>query len=285
MNRIVLYLLISITIFADSFEFNHDNDIFITDEYYTSGVEFDYSKNVTSNKEEFYILGEKFYTPSSLLIEDPVLYDRPYAGWLYLTYGQTIKLEKSETRTGYTVGITGKNALGEFLQGTLHKIIGEEHPTGWNSQIESTIGIQYSYEMKNEKIMKNNDDNYISIIEHKGFEIGNIFTNFSYGNIFLIGNKTPFEESQKAVKYYFYYEPQLTFVLQDATLQGALFSEKSSVTKEINPFIIKNTIGAEVEYRDYIFNYAMNIQSTDVKSMSWKLSNHIYSRFSLKYLF
>lgn len=285
MKKLLVYFGLVFSIFADSFEFNHDNDIFITDEYYTSGVEFNYSKKISEADTFSYILGEKFYTPSSILLENPLLYDRPYAGWLYGTFEKSSKTHNSEISKGYTLGITGKNALGEFLQGTLHKIIGEEHPNGWSSQIESTIGIQYSYSIKKEKSGKNVNGNFISLIEHKGFELGNIFTNFSYGNIFLIGNKTPFEDTQKATRYYFYYEPQLTFVLQDATLQGALFSAKSSVTKEINPFIIKNTIGAELEYKNYIFNYAMNIQSTDVKSMAWKLGNHIFSRFSIKYIF
>lgn len=285
MKKVFLYFIIALSSFADTIEFFHENDLFITDEYYTSGLEFKYRKENKSEMNNFdnFYFGEKFYTPSNILMENPEDYDRPYAAWLYFGYEKEKIENHKELKQGFDLGITGKNALGGFLQSTLHGIIGEEYPKGWDSQIEQMTGIQYNYSLKTEDYSKESNGNYFSRQNHYNVEIGNVFTNFSYGKIFLIGNKTPFEDNQKVLKYYFYLEPQLEIVIYDATLKGSILNNHSPVTKEFNPILLKNSLGTVVQYKNLVLNYTMNFMSNDIKGTPWKLSNHIYSKFFIQY--
>ena len=287
MKKVFLYFIIALSSFADTIEFFHENDVFITDEYYTSGLEFKYKKENTSGLESSrnYYLGEKFYTPSNILIENPKDYDRPYAAWLYLGYEKEKKENKEEITEGFQLGITGKHALGGFLQSSLHSVIGEEYPRGWDTEIEEMLGLQYNYSLKREEYYRKNGENYLSRKTHYEVTLGNIFTNLSYGKLFLIGNKTPLDNNQKEFVYSFYYEPQVQLTLYDATLKGSLFNNDSLVTRDFNPILIKNSIGSEVEYKKVILNYSMHFYSTDIKDLPWKLSSHIYSKFFIKYKF
>lgn len=287
MKKLIFFILISFMTYSDSFDFFHDNDIFITDEYYTSGFEFKYRHESTKEKNNYYnfFLGQKFYTPSNITEIEVDKYDRPYAAWLYLGYEKEKVEERKEKIYGFQMGITGPNALGEFLQGTMHEIIGEEIPTGWKTQIEEIIGLQYYYSLKEEEFIKEENGNFISRQNHYGFEIGNIFINGKFGKIFFIGNRDPFEEGKEDLNYFFYFEPQIQLNLYDATLKGKIYDSESIVTKEFNNFVIKNIIGAQLSYRNLMFSYALNFNSTEIKEMPWQIVNHTYSKFYIRIKF
>ncbi len=284
MKRLILFILISFMTYSDSFDFFHDNDIFITDEYYTSGFEFKYRHDSTKEENNYYnfILGQKFYTPSNITEIETDKYDRPYAAWLYLGYEKEKIENRKEKIYGFQMGITGPNALGEFLQGTMHEIIGEEIPSGWKTQIEEIIGLQYYYSLKDEVFGKEENGNFISRQNHYVLELGNIFVNGKYGKIFLIGNKTPFEKSQRELNYYFYFEPQIQLTLYDATLKGRIYDAESIVTRDFYNYVINNIVGAQVEYKDLMFAYSLNFNSTEIKEMPWKVVNHTYSKFYIR---
>lgn len=284
MKKIYMFFILINAIFSDTFDFYHDNDIFITDEYYTSGFEFKYRHDSTNEENNYYnfFLGQKFYTPSNITEVEEEKYDRPYAAWLYLGYEKEKRENHKEKLYGFTMGITGPNALGELFQESMHEIIGEEIPGGWRSQIEEILGFQYYYSLIDEEYLKKEKDNIISRQNHFAFELGNVFTNVKYGKIFLIGNKTLFEKSQNKLSYYFYFEPMLQLTLYDATLKGAIYNSRSTLTKDFYVFSLKNTLGSEIEYKKINFGYSLNFTSTEIKEMQWKIANHVYSKFFIR---
>ena len=81
-----LIFVVVFEIFGENtFEFYHDNDLFITDEDYTSGVEFKYKQELDEGGNyNGFSFGQKFYTPSNITENEAKDYDRPYAAWLYL---------------------------------------------------------------------------------------------------------------------------------------------------------------------------------------------------------
>ena len=183
------------------------------------------------------------------------------------------------------MGLTGPNALGEIVQNGIHQIIGEESPDGWDEQIEEIWGIQYYNSLIREKYKKNENENIVSISEHIEYELGNVFTNAKYGGIFLIGNKSLYEDGDKEWNYYFYFEPQLQLTLYDATLKGDLYSKDSPITKDFNLFMLKNTLSASLTHKDVTVSYSLNFNSTEMNDMPWKLVNHIYNKLYFRYSF
>lgn len=284
----MLFLVLGFNLLSkDSFEFFHDNDLFITDEYYTSGVELKYRHMSTLDSSNYYnfFFGQKFYTPSDITGGNNMNYDRPYAAWLYFGYEkEKIRIDTIK-KYGLQLGLTGPNALGEIVQNGIHQIIGEESPDGWDEQIEEIWGIQYYNSLIREKYKKNENENIVSISEHIEYELGNVFTNAKYGGIFLIGNKSLYEDGDKEWNYYFYFEPQLQLTLYDATLKGDLYSKDSPITKDFNLFMLKNTLSASLTHKDVTVSYSLNFNSTEMNDMPWKLVNHIYNKLYFRYSF
>ena len=288
MKKIIVFIIMIITIFPkDSFEFYHDNDLFITDEYYTSGVEMKYRHMSTLDNSNYYnfFFGQKFYTPSDITGSNKQDYDRPYAAWLYFGYEKEKLQVNSIKKYGIQLGITGPNALGEIVQNGIHQIIGEENADGWQEQIEEIWGVQYYNSLIKEDYKKKSDEGVVSLSEHIEYELGNVFTNVKYGKIFLIGNKSLYESENKKWNYYFYFEPQLQLTLYDATLKGSLYSSNSPVVKDFNIIMLKNEVGASLSHKDIIVNYSLNFNSTEINDMPWKFVNHMYNRLDFVYEF
>ena len=283
---IVFFLLLTFNSFgSDSFEFYHDNDLFITDEYYTSGIELKYRHMSTLDNENYYnfFFGQKFYTPSDITGGSEEKYNRPYAAWLYFGYEKEKIKINSIKKYGFQLGLTGPNALGEIVQNGIHQIIGEENADGWDEQIEEIWGIQYYNSSIKEQYNKKEDKAIVSLSNHLEYELGNVFTNIKYGKIFLMGNSSLYEEGENEWNYYFYYEPQLQLTVYDATLKGSLYSESSPITKDFNVVMLKNIIGASVTHKNITVNYSLNFNSTEIDDMPWKFVNHIYNRLYFKY--
>ena len=288
MKKIIIFIVLVVTVFSDdSFEFYHDNDLFITDEYYTSGVELKYRHMSTLDSSNYYnfFFGQKFYTPSDITGGNEQDYDRPYAAWLYFGYEkEKIKID-SIKKYGIQLGLTGPNALGEIVQNGIHQIIGEENADGWDEQIEEIWGIQYYNSVIKEEYKEKSDEGIVSLSEHIEYELGNVFTNIKYGKIFLIGNKSFYESKNKKWNYYIFIEPQFQLTLYDATLKGSLYSASSPIIKNFNSVVLKNTIGASITHKDVTLNYSLNLNSTEINDMPWKLVNHMYNRLYFSYNF
>ncbi|HLO37383.1 MAG TPA: lipid A-modifier LpxR family protein, partial [Lacibacter sp.] len=71
--------------------------------------------------------------------------DRPYAGWLYASYGQTnVFNDERVLQFDGTVGILGPGAKGKEVQTNYHKIIGLYKLYGWENQLQNEVGVNAS---------------------------------------------------------------------------------------------------------------------------------------------
>lgn len=99
-----------------------------------------------------YGLGQNMYTPQDIAIDPPDPTDRPYAGFLYGSIGLVAdeRHAAGEPRKldviALDVGIVGKYSLAEETQKLVHRIIDDQKPLGWDSQLGTEVGLRLLYE-------------------------------------------------------------------------------------------------------------------------------------------
>lgn len=279
MKKSLLYLLIllllPITILAqekDTYsyevEIGHDNDFLIiytgTDRYYTYGINaafrwktknehfyFKIHKDYKSHYNEIQ-LNVEAYTPDYLSDGrvDPTE-DRPYAGWSYIKYTQTIGFENTFLKLGVDVGILGPDSKAGDIQNWFHgEIIDDVELQGWENQIPNQLGInvrgKYGFEIT--------DGNRFDMYSTIDVSLGNIYIHGRPMVHFRLGNFQPIQYSVgqdnqllgKKNQNEFYFDTGFGAKLSafNATIQGNLFDNDSLITlDEINNLVFNGYFG------------------------------------------
>jgi lipid A 3-O-deacylase len=97
-------------------------------------------------------IGHNIYTPADTRRVRPDPKDRPYAGWLYASFGLVNVRDGAPGGTGtletleLNLGIAGPGALGEQVQNRWHDLIRYPQARGWDSQIRDEPGVLAIYE-------------------------------------------------------------------------------------------------------------------------------------------
>ena len=153
-----LSLLLYISLHADEYSFVMYNDFFVgTDRHFTNAVSLSwleenennaYTNFVTSTLDALYFpletsknynagvsINQIMLTPNDTTIATPQYDDFPYAGYLSLNTYLFEWDSHSFNEYGIEVGIVGKASGAELMQKTVHKIIGNKGPNGWDTQL------------------------------------------------------------------------------------------------------------------------------------------------------
>lgn len=283
MKKIILYLILGSSLLAiNKLEFRIENDVLVSDGYYTSGLNIKYSyiskKDINGDKNYWNIvIGQKIFTPEDITLDLDRIneYERPYAGWIYLGLEKEyIYNTKSKFTYSFLLGLTGKNARAKETQTWVHKITSSEPPQGWSSQIEEIIGIQFNmaYTFKNIEKEKINNKKFTGEFTW-AYEIGNIFINFMIAEKFKLNYfKDELEESD----FYLFIKPSLKLNFYDATIQGAMFNDNSILTKDIEPLIGKIELGLSKTIDKFKINYSVNFHTPEVEGISWNRKDFFY---------
>lgn len=145
-----------------------ENDIFGgTDRNYTNGVRFDYvtPKNDLPFWARFardqltpvvpaadwyasYAIGQNMYTPSDITLDVPPADDRPYAGFLYASFGLAADTGGELDSFALEIGVIGDGSFAEQTQKFVHELVGSPRPRGWRTQIGDWPGVRLLYEKK-----------------------------------------------------------------------------------------------------------------------------------------
>jgi hypothetical protein len=288
------FLLLNIEMEAlHMFEIEHDNDLPISDNFYTSGTSWRYSnideKNVLGDKMIWYnfVLGQRIYTPVdiTLTISEIEEYERPYAGWLYFGFERE-EMFKDKSRIEYEayMGFVGEYSFAEQSQKTIHVITDSDMPEGWDSQIENILGVQMAVKYYHKNFFRE----YSGGRSAEGFftmrgEFGNVFMNLSFSQIFKYGkiNEFPFLDSWEEGSLYIFVEPKLDIVLYDATLEGDIFKNQSIYTEDINNIVGELQAGIEMRMGKIKLNYSINIGSSQIKGREWELEDFIFQKIQI----
>jgi len=215
-----LLLLFCLTLNADQFSFLFYNDTFTgTDRHFTNGMNLSwiddsfgsieetkpnsYNSFVSSvvnalplavmdsskNHNAGISLSQIMITPNDLSISQPQYDDMPYAGHLALAFYMFEWDSESFKEFRVEFGVVGKESGAEYVQKTVHSIIGSLNPKGWDTQLgtQYTANALFRY---GEISWQNKGIDGLSMdwFNHFGVQAGNFETNAFGGTMFRIGN-------------------------------------------------------------------------------------------------
>ncbi len=214
-------------------------------------------------------IGQNIYTPDD--IEDPNLIadDRPYAGWLYLSFTLLGILEETadyrvSNAFDLTVGVVGESSMADEVQTRWHKIIDTRTPEGWDHQLHDEAGLNLTYTRVWERFLRLGQPWIeLSAAPHVVGALGNIYTYLGSGAMLRLGHNLRSDIGPPAISPGFpgtaYFRSNQTFsaylfagvegraVARDIFLDGNTFEDSHSVDRK--PLVGDFQIGAALRYR------------------------------------
>ncbi|NVJ88823.1 MAG: lipid A deacylase LpxR family protein [Flavobacteriaceae bacterium] len=284
-----------------------DNDLYVStkrDRYYTSGffLNYRYLTDVSSDKIEKKIielqLGQELYNPNKPNVKDLSEHDRPFAAYLYASYGVSRIYKKNRIfNTSLQVGVIGPNAFGKEVQNFIHDIYGFEEATGWQYQISNAIGLNFNAEYMH--FLSKSKANGRDLTWINNVKIGTVFTNISSGFLVRFGfneltnmlNSIAFgshlnnqkNNSYRKVESFLFIKTMFRYTFYDATLQGSFLNNNSIITKELVPFVFDLAIGIKFTAKRLNFGYTFNYNTNKSKGLRFNYGNK-YGSINLSYL-
>lgn len=224
--------------------------------------------------------------------------DRPYAGWLYGSYGQT-KIFSNQDVLQYDgiVGILGPAAMGKQVQTWYHKVIHLYAIYGWEYQLQNEAGINASVKYYH-SLVKKNAGNHLSLHAVGKAMLGNTFTNASAGLLLKFGRTEQEENSSywsaqmgermKQAKHktelYAFLEPSVMAQAYNATVQGGMFrTYKGYYVSALNPFLYLIKGGAVLSGQKAAFTITYTVKQREAKSMIDEVE--VYGAFGVSFRF
>lgn len=195
------------------FSISYENDIFSnTDRHYTNGVRASYLTSESSmpywlrnaiaalplfpengkNRVGF-ALGQSMFTPENTKLARPDTRDRPYAGWLYGSFGVISEVKNRLDIFDIEVGVVGPSSLADTTQKFVHRsITNSQDPKGWGYQLHDEPGVIISYQRKWRGLYENTVNGLgVDVTPYAGGNLGNVLTQAVGGATLRIGYDLP----------------------------------------------------------------------------------------------
>ncbi|WP_338845352.1 lipid A deacylase LpxR family protein [Massilia sp. W12] len=271
-----------------------ENDLFAekvglskSDRWYTSGVKLIYkpehehppfigllealsSKKRSDYQMEYgFTLGQMMFTPSDISQSAPQPHDRYWGGWLY--FGTILQAQPCDARElgrmstmELDVGMLGPWSLAQQSQKAIHKLVGAPMPNGWNNQLKSELGFQFSFNHQRRIRQAQRGPLSFDLIAHAGFGIGTMFDYVNGGLTLRIGNNL--EEApvgsiempslmsfgERANRAYLLARIDSRYSVHNTFLQGSMWRAKPHESDvRAKSFTTQATLGVVVESREW----------------------------------
>ncbi len=192
--------------------FTFENDIFGgTDQDYTNGIRIDYlsARNdlplwgrlarsglgwLTDANDWYvsYAVGQNLYTPGDISLVVPPADDRPYAGFLYGSFGIVADSGDQLDTIALDIGVVGPAALGEQTQSFVHEVIDAQEPNGWDFQLRNEPGFRLLWERKYRFLYDFEPGLFglqVDAAPHFSMALGNVDTSGALGLTMRIGDR------------------------------------------------------------------------------------------------
>ena len=220
-------------------------------------------------------IAQQMFTPEDLNATEPIVGDRPYAGWLYLQTSLHQSSAKHLDSLSLKVGVVGQHAYMEHVQKFIHWLIGSPEPQGWDNQIGSKPGIQLDYQHKWRYIPGDFLGMESDFIPYVSGELGNVAIKANGGASWRVGYNIPNDFGDSPIdeygdngvpvsaileyryiskwSYYFNFGVGASYVLYDVFLDGTTLNDEQLVHKYHTRAF--GNYGATLRYDHYALSY------------------------------
>ena len=201
------------------------------------------------------------YTPNYIDRSAIQYGDRPYAGALMLkSFIKSVNsVRKESVSTILSTGVIGPWAGGEQMQQTIHHWINYTQPQGWHNQISNDVLLNYQLNFEKELF---NSGRWLSLSSYSTIRAGTISDKLTTGFSLMTGHFiSPYLLSSGPIKkwhWHLYYQPLISLVGYDATLEGPLFNHTSPYTipaDEIRRFTFQHKYGVVIMRKGFYAEY------------------------------
>lgn len=183
--------------------------------------------------------GQSMFGPENLSAREPLIGDRPYAGWLYASVGMMSDTGTTHDNVMLTLGVVGPHSYAKQTQKTVHSIINSPDPKGWDNQLQHEVGAVLTYERKWRGLYEFSPFGAgADVIPHVGINLGNINTDAVVGATFRLGYDLPADYGPPRIR------PSLSgsdFFIPTKKIGGYLFTTIAERIVARNIFLDGNT--------------------------------------------
>ena len=286
------------------FAFYWENDVFAgTDRDYSNGLRLSWSKpyrlpgydslsftdkvidylpwvnDPFTRRNIFFTVGQNIYTPADTKTSELIEDDRPYAGFLYTTFGAYADKDNRRSVWEFDIGVVGSLSMAEQTQNTVHDIINTSKAAGWEHQLENELTLGAAFETSWRLWQRTIGKSFgVQLIPHIGGHIGNVAVYANTGAELRFGRSLPnnfgtcpirpgcdsgellnIEKNEQSVDRnrwgaHFFVSINGRAVLHNMFLDGNTFSDSHSVTRE--SFLCETMIGMAFHYNSLQVSYA-----------------------------
>lgn len=256
------------------FRINYQNDLFVfTDRNYTQGTSYEWvSPRLQKNPINFLFfkpngadlkygiaLEHVGYTPNKIELTEIQFGDRPFASAVMIRSFMHATNKINRFSSSLSLGILGPWALGEEVQTTIHRAIGDRIPIGWKNQISNHPIINYEFAFE-QQLFRRKD--IFSLTVNPSAQIGTLFTNASVGLTSMVGKVNSLyssSASKNEFQIYLFAQPKINLIGYDATLEGGIFGDKSVYKindKELERITFQFNFGGVLQFKKWYFKYS-----------------------------
>lgn len=223
-----------------------DNDSLLLrrdDRFYTAGMRYtrQYSLSESGQTSNYgWRLGQDLYTASSTKLTPSEIgpHDHPYAGWLYGgIYKETVRSDGSHLKLAMDLGCLGPCAGGEWTQTHLHRLLQQELPKGWSSQVTNEFGVVLYGDLAWPRWKLAPWADLTPAVQGR---FGNIFTDATAGATLRFGELNALPDQ---ATFHGFLRADARAVAYNATLQGGYFSDYNPHTVKPKPLVGELELG------------------------------------------
>lgn len=217
-----------------------ENDIFLqSDHYYTNGVEITLvNKNLKikaidnilrspisyENYRYSLEIRQNMYTPELKYDPEIQIGDRPFSGYLILSYNLETYRKHTRFLSSLTLGVIGKYSGAGLTQNFIHSYNDMLQFEGWQYQIKNSpvINLKYQYE----RLLINN--RHLAFGYTVNGRLGTLYTDGYAGanlKLGIISSQFDMPENINGFQLYYYLNGGARISVYDATLQGGIIGK------------------------------------------------------------
>ena len=278
----------------EQIEFRLDNDkFFFIDRYYTSGLFIGYKKQLDNDflfkKKEGeklqlnLFIGNETYTPTDLSSLDASRFDRPFAGWLFLSAGVNKLRENSLLSWDLEGGITGRASLAGLIQQGFHDLFDLGNRPTWIEEIN--FKVLFNLKFKYLYNLQLDDKNVFEFQVEPTLGTKDIFiengVRYTFGKInsFNHSSRIGAIDSSLTNEFYGLLGIAHRYVIHNTILQGGITRNETSFTVSPTRNIFKLEAGAVLKRKRNTFKLILNFNTRESAiATSHRFGSIIYAR-------